>query len=338
MESYQAILNIFHQHQRLAISTHINPDGDAIGSELALYSFLKDLGKQVQIVNMDVVSKIYDFLPFCDAILSPKSVPAKEIPDINYSPEILVVLDAGMLKRIGEDLCRSLIPTEAIVNIDHHTTADRFGDYNLVEVEASSTSEIIYRLIKHHGSPIGKERALCLYTGIMFDTGSFRYTNSTPVAHRIAADLIEEGIAVDEVFRLVYETVPIGRVHLLGEVLKTLGITPDGKIAWLYATQEMFRKTGTTREDVEGFINQIRSIDSVEVAILVSELENGKSRVSLRSKAYTDVSEIAAEFDGGGHRRAAGCEIDAPCEAAIVQLIANTQRRMGESANQQINK
>jgi phosphoesterase RecJ-like protein len=323
MEDYQAILQVFDQHQSFALSTHINPDGDALGSELALYSFLKDLGKQVKIFNTDATPKIYKFLPFCDAILSPKSLQ-------DDFPEILVVVDAGMLKRIGEDLSRSLIPHKAIVNIDHHATADYFGDYNLVETEASSTSEIIYRLIRHHGSPVGKERALCLYTGIMFDTGCFRYSNSTPIAHRVAADLIQEGISVDEVYRFVYETVPVGTVHLLGEVLQTLGITPDGKIAWVYATQEMFRKTRTTREDVDRFINHIRSIDSVEVAILVSEQENGEVKASLRSKSFVDVAEIAAEFEGGGHQRAAGCEIDVPCEDAIAQLVASTQRRIGK--------
>ena len=321
MEDYQAILQVFEKHQSFALSTHVNPDGDALGSELALYSFLKDLGKQVKIFNTDTAPKNYRFLPFCDAIL-----PATVFH--NDFPEVLVVLDAGVLKRIGEYLLRSVIPTQVIVNIDHHTAAEHFGDYNLVETEASSTSEIIYRLIRHHGTSIGKERALCLYTGIMFDTGCFRYSNSTPMAHHIAADLIQEGIAVDEVYRAVYETLPIGTILLLSEVFRTLGTTPDGKIGWLYATQEMFRKTGTTRDDVDGFINHIRSVDTVEVAILVSEQKNGESKASLRSKSSVDVGEIASIFGGGGHQRAAGCEIDAPCEEAIAQLVATTQQQM----------
>ena len=321
MEDYQAILRIFDQHQSFALSTHVNPDGDALGSELALYSFLKDLGKQVKIFNTDAAPQNYRFLPFYDAILPVKAFQ-------NDFPEVLVVLDAGVLKRIGPYLSRSLIPTQVTVNIDHHTSAEPFGDYNLVETDASSTSEIIYRLIQHHGTPIGKERALCLYTGIMFDTGCFRYSNATPKAHRVAADLIQEGIAVDEVYRAVYESLPIGTLQLLSEVFQTLGTTPDGKIGWLYATQEMFRKTGTARDDVDGFINHIRSIDTVEVAILVSEYKYGESKASLRSKASVDVGEIAAMFGGGGHQRAAGCEIDAPCEEAIAQLVATTQQRM----------
>ena len=321
MEDYQAILRVFDQHQSFALSTHVNPDGDALGSELALYSFLQDLGKQVEIFNTDAPPKNYSFLPFYDAIL-----PAKAFQ--NNSPEVLVVLDSGVLKRIGGYLSRSLVPTTAIVNIDHHSAAEHFGDYNLVETDASSTSEIIYRLIRHHGTAIGKERALCLYTGIMFDTGCFRYSNSTPASHRVAADLIQEGIAVDKVYRAVYETSPIETILLLSEVFQTIGTTPDGKIGWLYATQEMFRKTGTSRDDVDGFINHIRSVDTVEVAILASEQKHGESKVSLRSKSSVDVGEIASVFGGGGHQRAAGCEIDAPCEEAIAQLVAVAQKQM----------
>ncbi len=327
MEDYQAILDVFNQHHCFALSVHINPDGDAFGSQLALYSFLRDLGKQVRVFNTDAVPDNYHFLPFSEVIQGPNNVQG-------YSPEILVILDASTRRRIGDRLCQTLIPTKAIVNIDHHDTGDRFGNYNLVETTASSTSEIIYRLIKHSRVPIGKDRALCLYTGIMFDTGCFRYNNSAPAAHRIAAELIEQGgFPVDEVYRQVYESVPLGKMRLLAEVLQTLSLTPDGKIGWLCATQEMFWKTGTTPDDVEGFVNHIRAIDTVEVSIFVSELEDGKSKASLRSEVDVDVGKVAAEFDGGGHQRASGCVINAPHQLAIKQLVANAQGRIKSSAN-----
>jgi phosphoesterase RecJ-like protein len=327
MEDYQAILDVFNQHHCFALSVHINPDGDAFGSQLALYSFLRDLGKQVRVFNTDAVPDNYHFLPFSEVIQGPNNVQG-------YSPEILVILDASTRRRIGDRLCQTLIPTKAIVNIDHHDTGDRFGNYNLVETTASSTSEIIYRLIKHSRVPIGKDRALCLYTGIMFDTGCFRYNNSAPAAHRIAAELIEQGgFPVDEVYRQVYESVPLGKMRLLAEVLQTLSLTPDGKIGWLCATQEMFWKTGTTPDDVEGFVNHIRAIDTVEVSIFVSELEDGKSKASLRSEVDVDVGKVAAEFDGGGHQRASGCVINAPHQLAVKQLVANAQGRIKSSAN-----
>ncbi|MDE0298204.1 MAG: bifunctional oligoribonuclease/PAP phosphatase NrnA [Candidatus Poribacteria bacterium] len=327
MEDYQAILDVFDQHHSFALSVHINPDGDAVGSELALYSFLRDLGKQVRVFNTDAVPDNYHFLPFSEVIQGPDDVQ-------DYSPEILVILDASTRMRIGDKLCRTLIPTKAVVNIDHHDTGDRFGDYNLVETDASSTSEIIFRLIKHREMPIGRDRALCLYTGIMFDTGCFRYNNSAPVAHRIAAELIEQGnFPVDGVYRQVYESVSIGKMRLLAEVLQTLNLTQDGKIGWLWATQEMFRKTGTTPDDVEGFVNHVRAIDSVEVSIFVSELEDGRSKASLRSEAHVDVGKVAADFDGGGHQRASGCVIHASHELAVKRLVENTQKRMRSITN-----
>lgn len=327
MEDYQAVLDVFDHHQSFALSVHINPDGDAFGSQLALYSFLRDLGKQVRLFNTDAVPGNYHFLPFSDVIQGPDDVK-------DYSPEILVILDASTRQRIGETLCRTLIPTKAVVNIDHHDTADCFGDLNLIETFASSTSEIIYRLIKHREMPIGKDRALCLYTGIMFDTGCFRYSNSAPEAHRIAAELIEQGdVPVDEVYRQVYESVPLGKMRLLAEVLQTLSLTSDGKIGWLSATQEMFRKTGTTPDNVEGFVNHIRAIDTVEISIFVSELEDGTSKASLRSEAYVDVGKVAAEFEGGGHQRASGCVINAPHELAVKRLVASAQKRIKSTTN-----
>ncbi len=330
MDNYQAILNLFDEHQSFALSTHINPDGDAFGSELALFSFLNDLGKQVRIFNTDPVPDTYRFLPFRDVVESPVDVQG-------FSPELLVILDASTHSRIGEPLCRTLVPTKAIVNIDHHDTGDRFGNYNLVETEASSTSEIIYRLIRHHQSPIGKDRALCLYTGIMFDTGCFRHSNSAPSAHRIAADLIEEGdFSVDEVYRRVFESIPVAKMWLFSEVLRTLCLTSDGRIGSLCATQEMFRKTGTTADDVEGFVNHIRAIDTVDVSIFVSELADGRSKVGLRSEAAIDVGKIAAEFGGGGHQRASGCVVDVSYQSAIKQLVVRVQEQMrssGDAAN-----
>ena len=322
VQKYFEVLNLLGQYQHFALSTHVNPDGDALGSELALYSILKDLGKRVHIFNTDITPKIYHFLPFHHHIKPPADLKAV------YSgimPEVLVVLDSGSLDRIGDQLARQLQPTEAIVNIDHHNTATKFGDLNLIETEASSTAEIIYRLIQASGLEVGPERALCLYTGLMFDTGCFRYSNSTSVAHRIAADLIEEGISVDEVYRFVYDTVPQVRLHLLGDVLQTLETTEDAKIAWLSVTQDVLKKNGASSNDLEGFVNYIRSIDSVEVAIVANELETGDTKISMRSKTNVDVGQICRLYDGGGHVRAAGCLIQEPLYEALAQIVANTR-------------
>ena len=166
----------------------------------------------------------------------------------------------------------------------------------------------------------------------MFDTGCFRYNNSTPLTHRIAADLIEQGnFSVNEVYRQVYQSIPAGKMRLLAEVLQTLSLTPEGKIGWLSATQKMFRETGTTPDDVEGFVDHIRRIDTIEVSILVSELANGKSKASLRSEVNVDVGKVAAAFEGGGHQRASGCLIDVPHQIAIKQIVAKVQEQIAMS-------
>jgi phosphoesterase RecJ-like protein len=320
MQNYGALLNLFNRYHDFALSTHINPDGDAIGSELGLYCFLTRLGKSVKMFNTDAVPGNYKFLPNWERI--------EDIHTLStYQPEVLIVLDASTLERIGKTLAKSLLPTHKLVNIDHHATAEAFGDINLILPTASSTSEIVYKLIKHHEFPICKACALCLYTGLMFDTGCFRHSNTTAETHQIAAELIGIGdFTPDEVYRNVYEQVPVAKMHLLSEVLRTLEITDDGKIASVYATQAMFRKTGTTADAVEGVVNQIQAIAGVEVALCVSEMTDRSTKVSLRSQAYVDVSQLAAEFQGGGHARAAGCRIAMPYPLAIAALVQASQR------------
>ncbi len=338
MENYCTLLTLFEQYETFALSTHIHPDGDAIGSELALYLFLKRLGKSVKMFNSDEVPANYRFLPFWDDIEGISSIEG-------YRPEVMVILDASSHERIGVKLSKTLKPLHILINIDHHATAVAFGDINLIEPSASSTSEIIYRLIKAQTPPIMLNRqnlstadsldeacALCLYTGIMFDTGCFRHSNASAETHRIAADLIElGGFAPDEVYRSVYEQVPICKVHLLSKVLGTLRITKNGKIASVYATQAMFNQTGATTDAVEGIVNHIQTIAGIEVALCVTELEDGSTKVSLRSQGRVDVGALAAEFNGGGHERASGCRISMPYLSAITALVATAQRYIGRT-------
>ncbi len=315
MDSFRALLTLFHRHERFSLSTHVNPDGDAIGSELALSLFLRKLGKTVRLFNTDPVPKKYQFLPYWENIENAQA-------SVNFRPDVFVILDASSRERIGPFLNSRLVAKHAVVNIDHHITAETFGDYNIVLPSVSSTSEIIYNFIKTTNIAIDEEIAICLYTGLMFDTGCFRYSNATPETHRIAADLIEIGdFAPDEVYNNVFEHIPLGKIHLLNETLRTLELTADGKVATIFITQSMLGKTKTTLDDVEGFVNQIQAIESVDVAICVCELPDGNSKVSLRSQGKVDVAALASEFNGGGHERASGCRINHPYDDSIRMLV-----------------
>lgn len=325
MDSFRSLSTLFEQYQTFAISTHVNPDGDAIGSELALFITLKKLGKNVRIFNADPVPKKYQFLPYWDNIEHSQAA-------ANYRPQVFIILDASSQERIGPFLSKRLVPSHAVVNIDHHITAEDFGDYNIIIQDASSTAEIVYNFIKTTHIAIDEECALCLYTGLMFDTGCFRYSNATPETHRIAADLIEIGnFQPDEVYSNVFEQIPIGKIHLLSQALNTLEITPDGKIAWIVVTQSMLNETKTTLDDVEGFVNQIKAIDSVDVVFCICESPDGYSKVSFRSEGRVNVAALAAEFNGGGHERASGCRINRPYKAAIKMIVKSAKRQMQEN-------
>ncbi|MBC8235198.1 bifunctional oligoribonuclease/PAP phosphatase NrnA [bacterium] len=319
MDVPKEILRVIENHNKFVISTHISPDGDAIGAQLGLYSFLKELGKQVWVINADPVPYGYAFLPFSDIISS-------KLPPESF--EILIVVDAGSLMRIGDELSKVLLPEKSIINIDHHVTNDKFGHYNWVDADACAASELIYKLIKRHGMNIGQKRAICLYTGIMTDTGCFRFSNTTPETHRIVAELIAEGVSAEEISRFVYENLPSSRIKLLGLVLSTLQVSLDEKIAWIRVTQNMYASTSTNKEDTENFIDYVKFIDTVEIALFFVELKSGKTKVSFRSKNEFDVSKIAVKFGGGGHQRAAGCTIEASVDETEKTVVANIQKEL----------
>ena len=240
MNNFQELSDLLNRYQSYAISTHVNPDGDAIGSELALYRIIKNIGKTVRIFNTDKVPKKYQFLPDWNDIEDANA-------SVDYSADVLIILDASSKERIGSFLSKNFIPTHSVINIDHHITAESFGDYNLIVPTVSSTAEILYNFFKFTQLRIDEETALCLYTGIMFDTGCFRHSNTTPETHRIAAELIELGaFEPDEVYNYVYEHISIGKIRLLEKTLRSLELSPDGTIGWVVITQAMLSETNTT--------------------------------------------------------------------------------------------
>ena len=283
--------------QEVLVLSHYNPDGDALGSSLALYLGLKSLSKNVTIVNESVIPDRYNFMPSTNEI---KSSPA----GIEY--ELIVACDCGDRKRLGDKLGPELSKSAKLLNIDHHASNTCFGDLNWVEAQASSTSEMIFEVLTALKVKMNTDIATNLLTGIMTDTGSFRYSCTTPRTHEIAAKLLSLGASSDKVAKNVFESKKSSAVQLCATAISAVELINSGKISIITVTQEMLKKFGATLDDTEGLVEEGRSISGVIVSVLLKQ-DADMWHVSLRSSEPTvDVSAVAAHFGGGGHKAAAG--------------------------------
>lgn len=294
------------------VTTHENPDGDAVGSTMALACFLRALGKEATIYYCDPLPDNYRFLPLADSVVY-------SIPDRHY--DACFVLDAGELKRAGTEV-GSFGKFGKFINIDHHPYGEQFGAINLVDPAASATGALVYRIIKEAGHPIDYNIALCIYTAVVTDTGSFRYSNADPEAFRISAEMIELGINPWLVAEKLYESQPRKRLELLALALSTLTVSERGDFASVTVTLDMYEKTGTTAEYTDGFVNYPRSIRGVEVAVLFREVKHEVFKIGFRSKGKVNVSALAAAFGGGGHHNAAGCTVFGPLEDVRAKVFS----------------
>lgn len=291
-------------HESFLITTHESPDGDAIGSSLALANYLRELDKDVTIHICDPVPEIYSFLPLADSV-------TRELPDRDY--DVCFVLDVGEFRRAGKQI-NSCQRIASFINLDHHKTCELFGLVNLVDTNAAATGVLIHRLIKAAGGNISLAAASCIYVALITDTGSFRYSNANPEAFAIAGEMIETGVNAWDISSRLYESQPRARIELLSLALATLTFSDCGRFASLTVTLDMYEQTGTDAELTDGFINYPRSVRGVEVAIFFRELSEKSFKIGFRSKGAVDVSMLAEGFGGGGHHNAAGCVVDGTIE------------------------
>jgi phosphoesterase RecJ-like protein len=312
----QRIISEIEQNRTFLISAHENPDGDAVGSSLAMANFLSLLGKDVTIYSCDPLPDNYTFLPLADTVLH-------EVPDRYY--DICFILDAGDLCRAGKDLenCGRI---GKIINIDHHPDNKNFGAINMVDSRASATGALVYRILTAAGHVIDYNTALCIYAAIVTDTGSFRYSNADQEAFQISGQMVAKGINPWFVAEKLYESQPRQRLDLLSLALSTLQVADRGDVASITVTLDMFAKTGATPDLTDGFINYPRSIRGVEVAVFFREIEKDMFKVGFRSKGKVDVSALAAAFGGGGHHNAAGCKISGTLEEARSNIISYLEK------------
>jgi len=288
---------------KLLLTTHENPDGDALGSLLAMHGTLEQLGKDsVMYMSPDEfpLSHEYRHMTF-DGLLG-------AAPD-DLADRVVVFLDCGNIDRMPVDFLQD--EGIKILNIDHHHDNTNFGTVNLVVPEASCTAEIVFDLARQLGAEVTAEIASSLYVGLVTDTGRFSYENTSPSAHRMAADLIEAGVNTHAVYRRLFEDLPFRRLELLARALTTVARYEEGRITIAMLSRSDFEETGALESDSEGIVDHLRSVEGTKAAILVRELlsdgKRGCRKVSLRATdGSVDVSVIARQLGGGGHRQAAG--------------------------------
>ena len=291
------------ESRSIVLACHVNPDGDALGSMLGLALALIPLGKDLVCLSQDGVPDILRFLPGVERIATATDVPAFDLA---------LVVDSGELARVGETVQPLVARARRIVDIDHHVTAGAFGDIRVLDAHAASTAEIVYALLQTLDVPITSDIATCLFTGIITDTGSFRFQNVTPNTLRVAAKLLEAGAPPAHISENVFDNRTFAATRLLGLALSALSQTPDGQVVWTHITAQNFRTLGATDQDTEGVVNYVRGVRGAEVGILFREMEGGSIRVSLRARESVNVAEVAARFGGGGHRMASGCTLNVP--------------------------
>ena len=309
------IVSMLEKRNGFLISTHVNADGDALSAVLVCGAILRKLGKTYRIVVHDrIPDERYRFLPGFEEIHSFKQtldpVPAN----------VFLAVDTPNMDRLG-DVARLLPENGSILVVDHHESNEPFGHLRFVRPEASSTCELLYEVISELKLPVDERIATCIYTGIAFDTGGFRFANTSSEALRIAAEMVDRGAQPDLIADAVFHRRSYESTKCLGQVLNSLELHLDGKVSSIYLQ-------GDRSKDTEGFIDYALFIVGVEVAFFLKEEEGGRFRVSLRSKNRINVNRIAQQFGGGGHRKAAGCRMQGHAEEIKALLLEEIARHL----------
>lgn len=294
-------IEVINKSKNIFIASHINPDGDNLGSMLALGLALKKIGKKTYFLKSDDTPKDFKFLPSINLLRKFEELNEKDI-------DVFIAVDSSDLDRLGrnKDYIQS---SNNVINIDHHISNTNFGNINIVDPKASATGELIFDLIKAMDIELDEDIATCIYTAISTDTGSFKYESVTYRTHEIVAQLIKVGINKKNININLYESRSMERTRLFIKALSDLRTYNKDQIAAVKIKNKMLEETKSKMEDTEGIVSFIREIDSVEVACLLKEVDENETRISLRSKNFVDVASICNVFDGGGHVRAAGCTI-----------------------------
>lgn len=315
-QDLEGVVTSLAEHDRFVLAGHRDPDGDSLGSAMALALGLEKLGKSCRVLSADPVPRAYRDLPGMDRVEV-----ARRLPD---GWPVVVLVECNGTERSGMEGFEG----RTVVNIDHHAANPSFGDVNWVDAGVAAVAVMVHRLLGHLGVALDREIASLLYVAVLTDTGSFRYSNSDPTAFRVAAELVEHGADPAAIATAVYENVTVGRVRLLAAALSTLTLEEEGRVAWMVLSRDAFDRAGGDA-DTEGIVNHARAVEGVEVAVLFKEAEDGGVRVSLRSTGTVDSAALAGQFGGGGHPRAAGCTVEGELGTARARVLEAVRRALG---------
>ncbi len=315
MEAVAASLSRF---PRFCLAHHVNPDGDCLGSAVALALILRKMGKEVTILDCGKVPARYRELPGMSDRVDPTSI---------ASPGVLVALDCGDLERMGPAF-QLVSRAERVINIDHHASNPGFGDLSWVDPKAAAVGEMIFDLTGQLGVVMDKQIAIALYTAITTDTGSFRYDNTTPRTHLIASQLLGYGIPVGAIAQRVFDRRSLTATRLIGTVLNRMETYLSGRVVVLTVLLGDLTPGAADDDETDGLINLGRNIDGVDLAMLLKESPNQSVKVGFRSSEAIDVAALAKGFGGGGHARAAGCTLPGTIAAVKERLLDEAARQL----------
>jgi phosphoesterase RecJ-like protein len=314
------VVELVETKNRFAITSHVRPDGDSLGSSLGVFWLLRALDKDVEVIMRDPAPHSYKKLPGAGEV--------RVTPRVDRAYDGVFVIECSDVTRPG------LIDLEKqfVVNIDHHSTTELFGNVNWIDSTASAVGEMIYNLCKATGVRVTKEIAECVYTALLTDTGSFHYSNTTERTFKIASELVRIGVKPAKTAEAIFGSYQWPKIELLGQVLATARRDESGQVAWMRQTLEMQERTKASDEDADGFVNYPLAVGEVEATALFKESAPGVYRTSLRSKGDVNVARIAEQFGGGGHRNAAGCTLTGDWDE-IEQKLVPLLREAVERAN-----
>jgi phosphoesterase RecJ-like protein len=316
------VVELIEKKDRFAITSHVRPDGDGLGSSLGLFWLLKALNKEAEVIMRDPAPHSYQQLPGAHAI--------RVVPNVDRAYDAIFVIECSDVDRPGlRDLDQQFV-----VNIDHHSTTELFGTINWIDSTAAAVGEMIYNLCKATGVRVTKEIAECVYTALLTDTGSFHYSNTTERTFKIASELVRTGVKPAKTAEAIFGSYQWPKIQLLSQVLSTAKRDDTGHVAWMWQTMQMQEQTQASDEDADGFVNYPLSVSEIEATALFKETGPGIYRTSLRSKGDVNVAKIAEQFGGGGHRNAAGCTLkgsSAEIEQKLVPLLQDAVKRANGS-------